>query len=99
LNSKRPKIIVAGLSSIVEAYVDSEGVDIGAVATFSIFEKSDNVELLCRLLKYLLSESVHQKLRDELGGNALGGGAVTMKKGFLSDLDLPKTILKDGFDA
>jgi len=94
-NSKRPKIIVAGLSSVVESYIDLEGKDIGSVATFSIFERSDNVKILLRLLEYLLSESVQQKLQDELGGNALGGGAVTMKKSFLSDLDLPNAIFEE----
>lgn len=94
-NSKRPKIIVGGLSPILEAYLDQDGTDIGAVATFSIFEESDNVTSLRILLDYLLSDDVLERMRDELGGNALGGGAMTMKKSFLVDLDLPVAVLKE----
>jgi hypothetical protein len=92
-NSKRPKILIAGLSPIVEAYLDEGGSDIGAVATFSIFDKLNNVERLKSLLNHLLSDGVLQRMKDELGGNALGGGAMTMKKGFLIDLDLPDSFL------
>ncbi|MEN2786739.1 Eco57I restriction-modification methylase domain-containing protein [Sphingomonas qilianensis] len=95
ISSRRPKIIVAGLSSILEAYLDDNGRDIGAVATFSIFDKLDNMQNLEKLLNYLLSNEVFMQLRDQLGGNALGGGAVTMKKGFLINLDVPSGIMKE----
>ncbi|BAV65457.1 Eco57I restriction-modification methylase domain-containing protein [Sphingobium cloacae] len=92
-NSKRPKILIAGLSPILEAYLDEYGTDIGAVATFSVFDESNNISRLQFLLDYLLSDLVLDKMKDELGGNALGGGAMTMKKGFLADLDLPEAVL------
>lgn len=88
--SRRPKIIVAGLSNILEAFLDAQGEYIGAVATFTIQDPEDNIERLRRLIEFLHSEAVLQRLKDELGGNALGGGAMTMKKGFLLDLRLPE---------
>lgn len=90
--SRRPKILVAGLSPILEAYLDESGSDIGTVGTFSILDKHDKIERLQSLLDYLLTEGVLQKMRDELGGNALGGGAMTIKKEFLMALDLPNSV-------
>lgn len=91
-HSRRPKILVAGLSPILEAYLDESGSDIGTVGTFSILDKHDKIERLQSLLDYLLTAGVLQKMRDELGGNALGGGAMTIKKEFLIALDLPNSI-------
>ena len=85
--------MVAGLSPIIEAYLDESGSDIGTVGTFSILDKHDKIERLQSLLDYLLTEGVLQKMRDELGGNALGGGAMTIKKEFLIAIDLPNSIL------
>jgi type I restriction-modification system DNA methylase subunit len=90
--SRRPKILVAGLSPILEAYLDESGSDIGTVGTFSILDKHDKIERLQSLLDHLLTEGVLQKMKDELGGNALGGGAMTIKKEFLIALDLPNSI-------
>jgi hypothetical protein len=87
--AKRPKILVAGLSVVPEAFLDDAGRYMGAVATYSIYHPQDNVELLQKLADYLNSGEVQQIFRDELGGNAISGGNITMRKPFLQDLALP----------
>ncbi|MEO1271276.1 MAG: hypothetical protein AAFX99_24555, partial [Myxococcota bacterium] len=87
--ARRPKIIVAGLSARIEAFVDRQGVYTGAVATWSIFEPNDDLEALERLCALLLTPEATTRFRMEVGGNALGGGNITMKKGFLREFPIP----------
>lgn len=88
-NARRPKIIVAGLSKIVECFVDRAGEHVGAVATFSIFHPQDDVDVLAQLATCLSSPAVAARFKAELGGNAMGGGNTTMKREFLESLALP----------
>jgi hypothetical protein len=90
--SARPKIIVAGLSSRIECFIDRSGEYVGAVSTFSIFHAKDDVELLHSLCEFLLTDAVTERFRDELGGNAMGGGNITMRKDFLERLRLPEQL-------
>ena len=87
---RRPKILVAGLSARVEAFLDEEGLYLGAVSTFSIFDPEDSLPRLRALVDYLCSERVSERFRALLGANALGGGNITMKKSFLQLLPLPE---------
>ncbi len=87
-NSRRPKILVAGLSKQIECFVDREGEYIGAVSTFSIFHPNDDIDELDSLCSYLLSDYATHRFVQELGGNAMGGGSTTMKKSFLAALPL-----------
>jgi hypothetical protein len=85
----RPKVLVAGLSTRVEAFLDEQGIHAGAVSTYSLFDRNDDVDQLRRLCDYLNSDAVCQKLTAELGATALGGGRITLTKAFLSGLDWP----------
>ena len=87
--ARRPKVIVAGLTARIEAFVDRGGEFTGAVSTWSIFEPTDDVEALEWLCAVLLSDEATRRFRMEVGGNALGGGNITMKKAFLRGFPLP----------
>ena len=87
--SRRPKILVAGLSKVVECFLDRDGEHIGAVSTFSIYHPHDDVRALEALCEHLLSTAVSERFRVELGAGALGGGNTTMRKDFLRQLRLP----------
>jgi hypothetical protein len=82
--SRRPKILVAGLTKRIECFLDREGEYIGAVSTYSIFHPADDLSELEALCDQLLSEEASERFRSILGGNAMGGGNITMKKTFLA---------------
>jgi hypothetical protein len=87
--SKRPKILVAGLTRKIEAFVDADGLCIGAVSTFSIYHPADDVEALECLCRHLHSEQTHAAYLARLGAHRIGGGDITMRKAFLQGLALP----------
>ncbi len=82
----RPKILVAGLSLRVEAFLDETGIYTGAVSTYTIIDRDDNIEQLRRLADYLNSDEATHRLQAELGATALGGGRITLTKAFLAGL-------------
>ncbi len=86
--SRRPKLIVAGLSKRIECFVDDKGEFIGAVSTYSIFHPTDDVQALKRLAATLLSPDATRHFVQQLGGNAMGGGNTTMKREFLRKFPL-----------
>jgi hypothetical protein len=86
----RPKVLVAGLSLRVEAFFDEAGIHAGAVSTYSIFDRQDNVDRLRELSDYLNSPEVSRRLALELGATALGGGRITLTKSFLQGLPWPE---------
>jgi hypothetical protein len=85
----RPKILVAGLSSVVECVLDRRGEYIGSVSTYSLFHPQDDLGALEELCAWLLSPGVTERFRVVLGANALGGGNTTMTKDFLRTLPIP----------
>ncbi len=87
--SRRPKILVAGLSRVVECYLDLRGEYVGSVSTYTLFHPEDDAEALGALCERLLSPEVSERFRVALGGSALGGGNATMTKDFLRTLPLP----------
>lgn len=94
LKAKRPKILVAGLCSRVEAFLDELSECMGSVGTFSIYHPSNDLIQLRLLLEWLNSERVSLMFREQLGGNAMGGGNITMSKSFLADLPWPQKSLE-----
>ncbi|MCA9105731.1 MAG: hypothetical protein KDA83_09915 [Planctomycetales bacterium] len=87
--SRRPKVLVAGLSSRVEAMLDAQGDFMGSVSTYSIFHPLDDRAELERLCAWLNAPACTQLFREQLGGNAMGGGNITMSKSFLAELPWP----------
>lgn len=89
---RRPKILVGGLSTRVEAFLDREGICAGAVSTYTIVQPEDDLAALERLCQYLNSDFVSSRLQHELGATALGGGRITITKDFLRRLPLPLSV-------
>jgi hypothetical protein len=83
---RRPKILVAGLSTKVEAYLDERGEYCGAVSTFTIVDPEDDVHALARLCDYLNSVAASRLLQLRLGANSMSGGRITLSKDFLRQL-------------
>lgn len=86
IRSRRPKILVAGLSRRLECVLDTEGRLLGAVATFAILHPADDVAALARLVDWLHGPEVDRRFRHDLGANAVGGGDTVMTKAFLKAL-------------
>jgi hypothetical protein len=91
----RPKILVAGLSNRLEAFLDAQGVFCGVVQTFTITHPRDDANALSALCGFLNGESATAILRSELGANAMGGGRITVKKTFLAGMPLPAHFRTD----
>jgi SAM-dependent methyltransferase len=87
--SRRPKILVAGLSRRLECVLDEKGQLLGAVSTFAILDPNDDVGMLRRLADWLHGPEVDERFRYDLGANAIGGGDTVMTKVFLKSLPLP----------
>jgi hypothetical protein len=88
---RRPKILVAGLSTRVEALLDESGQYCGAVSTFTIVDPQDDVLRLRQLTDWLNAPPATEALHRELGAHAMGGGRITLSKQFLMQLPLPTT--------
>lgn len=86
--ARRPKVLVAGLSTRIEAYFDQAGAHAGAVSTYSIFHPKDDIGRLRRLSDQLNSDAVTKRFEHELGATALGGGRITVTKDFLRRLPI-----------
>lgn len=89
LRSRRPKIIVAGLTRKMECVLDAEGRLLGAVSTHVILHPADDVGELQRLVDWLHGPEVDRRFRHDLGANAVGGGDTVMRKAFLKGLPMP----------
>jgi hypothetical protein len=87
--SRRPKVVVAGLSKRVEAYLDAAGAYFGAVSTFAMLHPTDDVPALAGLTGWLHGPEVGRLLAACLGANAVGGGDTVMTRAFLRGLPFP----------
>jgi SAM-dependent methyltransferase len=82
----RPKILVAGLATRLEAVLDANGEFAGSVGTYCITHVKDSLAHLAELLDLLLSEEANERFWHELGTNRVGGGYVIVRKSFLQNL-------------
>lgn len=87
--ARRPKVVVAGLSTRIEALFDPAGEYIGSVGTFSLFSPSESSVDLAALAEFLNSRAATEALRRGLGGTAIGGGNMTLTRRFLVALRVP----------
>jgi hypothetical protein len=83
---RRPKVLIAGLAVRLEAYLDQNGCDQGAVSTLTVMHPDDDLSELERLCAYLNSDEPTHQLHHELGALALGGGRITIGKAFVKSL-------------
>tara|TARA_Y100001973_G_scaffold79116_1_gene116274 strand:+ start:571 stop:2598 length:2028 start_codon:yes stop_codon:yes gene_type:complete len=87
--SRRPKIILANQTSVIEGYFDRLGEFQASTATMEIYHKEDSLESLQLLIDWLHGNVVHQLFHLCLGFNALGPG-LSLSKPFLQQLPVPK---------
>lgn len=94
----KPKVIVAGLSKVLEAVLDSDGSYAGAVATIAITTKPETstaaLERICAFVNSWLGRAQFLALH---GAQALGGGSVQVTKGKLAALRFPPGLLEAHF--
>lgn len=86
VRSRRPKILVAGLTKKIECVLDADGRLLGAVSTFAIHHPQDSVAELAQLADWLHAPEADRCFRHDLGANAVGGGDTVMTKAFLKGL-------------
>lgn len=87
--SRRPKILVAGLSKVLECFLDLDGTHIGAVATFSIYHPADDIDQLKALVDIIHRPVESVRLARELGASRMGGSSsITVTKDFLKSIPL-----------
>lgn len=86
----RPKVLVAGLSKVLEAFVDTDGSYAGAVATIAVCVEGDDVDTLRAIAAALNSEPVRRQYNALHGAQALGGGSVQVTKKKLAALRIPR---------
>jgi hypothetical protein len=88
----RPKVLVAGVAGPggrVEAFLDGDARYRGAVSTFTVLDRDDDLARLGRLCRYLNGDAVAGRLAAQLGATAMGSGLLTITKEFLRRLPLP----------
>lgn len=83
IKARRPSVLVAGLSTGIECFLDSRCEYIGAVATFAINHPNDDVDALRAVADALSTPEASRLYEMELGANALGGGSIRMTSAFL----------------
>lgn len=83
---RRPKVLVAGLASRVEAAFDMDGSAAGAVGTWTLTHPTDDRAALARLTEVLNGDAATEALEDELGATRMGKGSITLTRVFLESL-------------
>jgi hypothetical protein len=87
-----PKILVGGLTRVLEAWLDPKGEAAGIVSTWVIQANEPDLQLLQALLLVLNSATASRLYRQENGGASMSGQQVTIKKRGLLDLPLPRAL-------
>ncbi|MFN5162331.1 MAG: Eco57I restriction-modification methylase domain-containing protein, partial [Cyanobacteriota bacterium] len=92
----RPKLLVAGLTKVLEAFGDYEDECAGVVQTWAVVHADNNHSLLRRLNACINSwYASYQYWRME-GSQSIVGGGMTIKKAALQRLLIPISILESG---
>ena len=90
----RPKLLVAGLTKVLEAFGDYEDEYAGVVQTWAVVHVDNNHSLLRRLNACINSwYASYQYWRME-GSQSIVGGGMTIKKAALQRLLIPVSILE-----
>jgi hypothetical protein len=92
LRQMRPKLLVAGLTKVLESCGDYDGTLGGVVQTWVIVEGHNNVRLLKRLLACLNSWILSYRYWREEGAQSIVGGGMTIKKNALQALSIPDSM-------
>ena len=90
----KPKVLVAGLSKVLEAFADLDGTYAGAVATIALTPKKGTPSTaLGQLEIFLNSWLARTQFLAIHGAQALGGGSVQVTKKKLAGLRFPPGLL------
>jgi hypothetical protein len=81
--SRRPKLIIAGLSSGWELFFDRHGEYAASVGTWTILDRENDISRLEALQAAMEQSPVQAWMDAELGANAMSGGSMTITRGFL----------------
>ncbi|MBM73841.1 MAG: hypothetical protein CMK59_00455 [Proteobacteria bacterium] len=89
--SHRPKIIIASLTRIVEAFLDEHGEYQASTATQTIFHHNDDIEQLRKLCSLLHEQQTNFLFEHILGYNAMHS-SISMEKSFLENFPVPQRV-------
>jgi predicted RNA methylase len=90
-----PKVLVAGLSKVLEAFADVDGSYAGAVATLAVRPRVGAPKgALSQIEIFLNSWLARTQFLALHGTQALGGGSVQVTKGKLAELRFPPRLLE-----
>lgn len=81
--SRRPKVLVAGLSRELEAFLDRDGVCLGAVSTWSVFDPTDDLSRLQALIDWLHAPARQLMFDAWCGAAAMSGGSKSVSRPFM----------------
>jgi hypothetical protein len=84
--SRRPKVLIAGLSRELEAVLDRDGRYVGAVSTWSVFDASDDLERLQALVDWLHAPPRQYMFEAFCGASAMSGGSKSVSRPFMERL-------------
>jgi hypothetical protein len=84
--SRRPKVLVAGLSRELEAFLDADGTCLGAVSTWSVFDATDDLRRLQAFVDWLHAPSRQRMFEAYCGASAMSGGSKSVSRPFMERL-------------
>ncbi len=93
---KRPKILVAGLSKVIEAYLDEGAECAGVVSTWVIIPKADSPQTRARLTAWLNHPLTSLLYLSLFSGKELSGGNTTIGQRELGALPFPTELAARG---
>ncbi len=96
IQSKSPKIIIAGMSSIIEAYLDIKGEYLGGKSTTIIIENPKKLKFLIGVLNSTLISFYINKVYNSL---KMSGGYLNIGTEVIKAIPLPPKIDLDLFEA
>jgi hypothetical protein len=96
IQSKSPKIIIAGMSSIIEAYLDIKGEYLGGKSTTIIIDNPKKLKFLIGVLNSTLISFYINKVYNSL---KMSGGYLNIGTEVIKAIPLPPKIDLDLFEA
>jgi hypothetical protein len=97
--ARSPKVLMPGLSAVLEAAVDESGEYVGAVATLTLMASdwpaSAQVPVLRAVALYLNSALARGWFLAHFGASGLSGGSVQVTKNKLAALPMPRWVVAE----
>ena len=90
----RPKILVGGLTAVLEAWHDERGDSGGIVSTWVLWPREDSPDAMRLLLATLNGATLSRLYMSRYGGRSMSGRQTTIHKQSLSELPLPADLFE-----